>query len=210
LVVGANGALGRQIVQRAISAGHRVTAMVRRAESMDEMTALRLIQGSVGEQPEAAASAIAGHDAVLSGLGNHTWLRGGRTITVMAAATANLITAMQTQNVTRLVIPLAWGAGASREATSVPVRLITRGLMGRDFADLDAAERKLVHADLDWTLAYFGALTNDPATGHWTSSETLKRPRPLRISRADVADFLVSAVEHERHRRQRVVLSGSQ
>jgi putative NADH-flavin reductase len=32
----------------------------------------------------------------------------------------------------------------------------------------------------------------------------------LRISRADVADFLVNTVEHERHRRQRVVLSGPQ
>jgi putative NADH-flavin reductase len=182
--------------------------MVRRAESMDEIPAVRVIQGSVGEQPGVVVSAIAGHDAVLSGLGNHTWLRGGRTITVMAAATAHLITAMQAQSVTRMVIPLAWGAGASRQVTSVPVRLITRGLMGRDFADLDAAERKLVHADLDWTVAHFGALTNNPATGHWTSTETLKTPRPVRISRADVADFLVGAVEHERHRRQRVVLSG--
>jgi putative NADH-flavin reductase len=153
---------------------------------------------------------MAGHDAVLSGLGNHTWLRGGRTITVMAAATANLITAMEAQNVKRIVIPVAWGAGASRPATSMPVRLITRGLMRRDFTDLDAAERNLVTTDFDWTVAYFGALTDGVATGRWTVNETLKRPRPLRISRADVADFVVSTVEHDGYRRQRVVLSGAQ
>jgi len=210
LVVGANGALGRQIVDRAIRAGHQVTALVRRAESMDEMPALTLVQGSVGEEPEMVASAMAGHDAVLSGLGNHTWLRGGRTITVMAAATANLVTAMQAQNVKRIVIPLAWGAGASRPATSLPVRLITRGLMRHDFTDLDTAEQNLVTAGIDWTVAYFGGLTNGAGTGHWTANETLKRPRPLRITRTDVADFLVSTVEHDRSRRQRVVLSGPQ
>ena len=87
---------------------------------MDAKAGLTVVQGSVGEQPEVVASAMAGHDAVLSGLGNHTWLRGGRTITVMAAATANLITAMEVQNVKRIVIPVAWGAGASRSATSMP------------------------------------------------------------------------------------------
>ncbi len=83
--------------------------MVRRPESMDAMPSLTVVPGSVGEQPEAVASAMAGHDAVLSGLGNHTWLRGGRMITVMAAATANLITAMEAQNIKRIVIPVAWG-----------------------------------------------------------------------------------------------------
>ncbi len=90
----------------------------------------------------------------------------------------------------------------------MPVRLITRGLMLRDFTDLDAAERNLVTTDFNWTVAYFGALTNGVASGRWTINETLKRPRPLRISRSDVADFLVSAVEHQRYHGQRVVLSG--
>lgn len=210
LVVGANGALGRQIVERAVQAGHQVTALVRRAESMEKRPDVCVVEGSVGEQLEVVASAIAGHDALLSGLGNHTWLRGGRTITVMAAATANLVTAMEAQNVNRIVIPLAWGAGASRSATSMPIRLITRGLMRHDFTDLDAAEQNLITADLDWTIAYFGSLTNGAGTGHWTVNETLKRPLPLRVSRADVADVLVSAVEHDRYRRQRVVLSRAQ
>jgi putative NADH-flavin reductase len=208
LVVGANGALGRQIVERAARTGHQVTALVRRADSMAEYPDVRVLEGSVGEQLDVVASAIDGHDAVLSGLGNHTWLRGGQTITVMAAATANLVTAMEAQNVTRMVVPLAWGAGASRSATSTPIRLITRGLMRDDFTDLDAAEQNVDTADLDWTVAYFGALTDGAASGQWTVNETLKRPRPLRISRADVADFLVSTVEHDRYRCQRVVLSG--
>lgn len=207
-VVGANGALGRQIVERAVRAGHHVTALVRHAESMVESPHVRVVQGSVGEQPEVVRSAIEGHDAVLSGLGNHTWLHGGRTITVMAAATANLITAMEAQNVKRIVMPLAWGAGAARSATAVPIRLITRSLMRRDFTDLDAAEQNLVGAELDWTIAYFGALSDGVGTGRWTVDETLTRPRHLRIRRADVADFLVSAVEHDRCRRRRVVLSG--
>ncbi len=147
LVVGANGALGRQIVERAARAGHQVTALVRRAESMDQYPDVCIVEGSVGEQPEVVASAMANHDAVISGLGNHSWLRGGRTITVMAAATANLITVMEAQDVKRIVIPWAWGAGASRSATSVPVRLVTRGLMRHDFTDLDAAEQNLVTAD---------------------------------------------------------------
>ena len=198
------------MVERAAGRAIRSRRSSGDAESMDQYPDVCIVEGSVGEQPEVVASAMANHDAVISGLGNHSWLRGGRTITVMAAATANLITAMEAQNVKRIVIPLAWGAGASRSATSVPVRLITRGLMRHDFTDLDAAEQNLVTADSDWTIAYFGSLTNGAASGHWAINETLQRPRPLRISRADVADFVVSTVEHNRYRRQRVVLSGPQ
>ena len=208
-VVGANGRLGRTVVTRALAAGHEVTAFVRNADTLPDTPDLTINLGSVAEQPDAVREAMRGHDAVLTALGNPLWLKGMRGPAILADAVTNLIAAAHATNVTRLVVPVAWGTGLSRAAASPLVRVIASTLIRRDFRDFDAAERLVTESDLKWTIAYFGALTDTEPTLRWSASSRIRTPKPLAIARADVAEFLVSSLEDESLVQQHVVLNGA-
>src|SRR5947208_16275735 len=67
-IVAATGGIGRQILHQAIAAGHDVTAVVRNATQLSG--AIRIVTAALaGPDPAALESAVAGADAVLSGLG---------------------------------------------------------------------------------------------------------------------------------------------
>ncbi|TXS39753.1 NAD(P)-dependent oxidoreductase [Streptomyces sp. uw30] len=207
-VAGANGGIGRQVVYRALLNGHHVTAFVRRADGLPPDPRLTVVTGAVADEPETVRKAVPGHDAVICALGNPLWLRGRRGPAIVAAAATLLVDAMREGGVERIVMPLAWGAGESVHAASAPVRAATRVFIRRDYRDFDAAEQILETSGLNWTVAYFGALTDEPPGAHWSASGELRTPPNLAISRADVAQFLLAAAEHGAFARGRAVLSG--
>lgn len=207
-VVGANGGLGRLVVKHALAGGHEVTAFVRDGNALPRHAALTVVLGSVVDEPERVRDAVRGHDAVLSGLGNPLWLAGKRGPAITARATGNLIAAMRSHGVRRVALPLAWGSGASRPHASPLVRAAAATLIRRDYADFDAAEARLERSGLDWTVAYFGRLTDAPAGPGPHASAALRTPANLAVSRADLARFLVDCVVENRFVRQRAVVSG--
>ncbi|SOE15893.1 NAD(P)H-binding [Streptomyces sp. 2323.1] len=129
-VVGANGGLGRQVIIRALANGHQVTAFVRRADGLRPHRNLSVIKGAVADEPADVRRAIAGHQAVISGLGNPLWLKGRQGPAIVARAAANLVAAMHEGGVERIVMPLAWGAGASAHQASPLLRAATRTSYG--------------------------------------------------------------------------------
>ena len=70
-------------------------------------------------------------------------------------------------------------------------------MLGRAYDDKDVQERIIKQSDLDWTIVRPGVLTNSAHSGRY---RVLYEPREWRngvISRADVADFVVRAIENE-------------
>jgi uncharacterized protein YbjT (DUF2867 family) len=59
------------------------------------------------------------------------------------------------------------------------------------FADKEAGERILRASGLDWTLVYPAMLVNGRFTGDYRVGERLSLGVLPRISRADVADFML-------------------
>uniref|UniRef100_UPI0015770E86 NAD(P)-dependent oxidoreductase n=1 Tax=Sphingomonas bacterium TaxID=1895847 RepID=UPI0015770E86 len=64
-IIGATGFVGSGILSEALDQGHDVTAIVTSPDKLPRHPRLTAVKGDVGEQDE-LASAIAGHDAVVS------------------------------------------------------------------------------------------------------------------------------------------------
>lgn len=187
IVFGATGTIGRHLVALALSRGHRVTAFARRPSALDaDDPGLTRRAGDVLDR-EAVEDAVAGHDAVLIALGS------GRKGGVRAPGTENVVAAMRHRGVRRLVCLSTLGAGDSRALLTFFWKRIMFGFLLREaYADHEAQEAIVRRSDLDWTLVRPGAFTDGPATGGYRHGfPPTEKNLKLKLSRADVADFML-------------------
>jgi putative NADH-flavin reductase len=184
---GATGSVGRHLVDQALNDGHKVTAFAR-APSVLAVTHANLAQctGDVLD-PAAVQAAVAGHDAVIVALG------AGRSGTVRATGTRNIVAAMRHHGVRRMICASTLGAGDSYAALNFIWKRIMFGLLLRDaFSDHQAQEDVIRQSDLDWVIVRPGAYTDGPETGVYKSGfAATEKDLALKISRADVARFMI-------------------
>jgi putative NADH-flavin reductase len=206
LVLGATGATGRELLVQALRAGHQVTAFVRNPAALadDLESRVRICTGDATSAADLAA-ALPGHDAVLSALGSGNAIRSD---IASRAATALTEAAGQT-GVRRLVFLSAFGVGGSLSQGSAVQKLLYGTVMRSLFADKAIADEVIRASPLDWTLVYPVALTHGPATGTYRSADRLPMKGLPRMSRADVADFMLTAAAGPEWVRRTAVLSSS-
>lgn len=188
-VLGATGPTGLQIVQQALAQGHQITAFVRdpaRLPFTDKN--LRVLTGSLPGDASALEEALRGHDAVISSLGLHNALKAHH---FSENNMRVLVPAMEKQGVRRLIIVSANGVGDTHRHSPLLARIMYRLLLTDIFADKQAGEDIVRASSLDWTIAYPTLLTNGPRTGSYRAAERLQLKGLPKISRADVADFVL-------------------
>jgi len=99
-VFGATGGTGRQIIEKALAAGHYVIAYVRNPSKLNiNHEHLTVIQGELADEP-LIESAVRGADAVISALGP----RGDSKNKPITHGMRNIIAAVKKQGVRRLII----------------------------------------------------------------------------------------------------------
>lgn len=203
-VLGATGATGLHFVARALDAGHHVTAYVRDPRKVTDSRVVT-VAGSV-DDPGALARAMADHDAVVSMLGNGS---GKTDKTLIDDSTRALIRAAQQSGVKRLVVMSAFGVGDSLHKASWLGKLVYKRVLGEVFADKARGEAQLRESGLAWTVVYPVTLNDKEATDKVVATsldQTPKLPGMPRVTRADVAGFLLSTAENGSYVRSTVVL----
>lgn len=194
LVFGATGPLGRQIVDRALSDGHQVTAFGRTADRLPRRPGLRTVLGDVLDSA-AVAAVVPGHDAVVSALGQT-----GRHSRALHPAAARIVTEMHAAGVPRLVWVSSHGVGDARGRSGVVFERVIAPLMVRaEFADKERQEAVVSASDLDWTIVRPARLTDGPATREVRAAPGLRLGVRSSISRADVAGFVLAELESGEH-----------
>ena len=187
IIFGATGTVGRRLVDQALAQGHEVTAFSRHPESLDlDHPALIRLSGDVLD-PDAVADAVDSHDAALIALG------AGRKGTVRAVGTKHIVEAMKRRGVRRLVCETTLGVGDSRGHLNFFWKRIMFGFLLRQaYADHQAQEDHIRQSGVDWIIVRPAAFTDGPATGDYRHgfARTAKNLK-LKISRADVADFML-------------------
>lgn len=192
VVLGATGGTGLQIVQRAMEYGHAVTAFARSPERLNPFRdRITIRQGDLLNSAQ-LEQVIKDHDAVLSGFGPRLPVSKADAHLQQQFAIA-LTSAMLHAGVTRVVVESV--AFLFKDAIIPPAYLLGRLLFPAIVADASAMEEVFERSGLDWTIARPPELTDKPYTGKYRVREGHLPAFGFRISRADVADFMVKAVE---------------
>jgi putative NADH-flavin reductase len=196
VIVAATGRVGRLALDQAVVAGHDVTAIARRPVGLG----VRSVAADLTKPDlDVLADAVAGADAVISGLGPRTRTEDG----IVSIGTQALITAMTAAGVHRLVAVSVSGIAMRENQDGDPgagwftrnvLSRIAHARLGKHYADIAATHDLLRRSDLDWTAVGCPYLTDGPATGNYRVAYEKSVRGGWRIGRADVAGYLLRAV----------------
>jgi putative NADH-flavin reductase len=192
LVLGATGGTGLEIVRQATQRGHHITAFVRSPEKLKPFDGrINVEQGNLLDSIQ-LEKVIQDHDAVLSAFGPRVPVSRTDSHLLQQFATA-LTQAMLHTAVRRVVVESV--AFLFKEAIIPPAYFLGKLFYPGIVADASAMEDVFEESGLDWTIARPPELTDKPHTGKYRVREGRLPLFGFRISRADVADFMLNAAE---------------
>jgi len=200
LIVGATGGTGRQLVTQALERGYSVTALVRDPSRLQiDHPELTVIQGNVLDEGSLDV-AMRGQEAVLSALGHKRFFYPAR---ILSEGTRNILRAMETHDVSRLVCVTSLGIGDSAGRMGLFYTLfIIPVILPFYFWDKTRQERAVAGSNVEWVIVRPGALTNGAKRGRYRHGRNVGSfLLTVRISRADVADFMLNQLASETYLR---------
>ena len=188
LIIGSTGGTGRELVEQALEQKHEVTALARMPEKLQiKHQNLHIMKGDVTD-PDIVEQAVRGHDAVLCALGTKVI----RKNTIQSDGTRNIIHAMQQNGVRRLVLESSLDVGDSRGQLGFFFAHVIRPTFLRNiFEDKELQEKLVRESSLEWVIVRPAMLTNSPRTGKYRAGFGANDHIQRKISRADVADFML-------------------
>lgn len=202
LVVGAAGKTGQLVVEKALAAGHEVTAFVRGASDYGK-PGVRVAAGDAADR-SAMEGAVRGQDAVIDTIGGKTPYK---STTLESSAAASIIAAMKKEGVKRLIVTSMLGVGDSADQTTVWTKLLVSTFLRGTDKDKAAMEGEVEASGLEWVIVRPAILNDDPETGRVRVFDSPDDGKPHKIARADVAAFMVQQLTSGEHLRQAVVIA---
>jgi putative NADH-flavin reductase len=211
-IFGASGATGKLLTSRCLAAGYNVTALVRTPGTFrrpaGSPNSLRVIEGSAFDA-SAVSQTIEGADVVLSALG----ARSLKKEDVLERAVPLIASAMQQTGVRRIIV--LGSAGALPTSLDrwpawrrwFAQKILYNTLLKWPVASQISQWKDLSNSDLDWTMVMPPMLTNAPARGTYRVDGDALPRNGSRISRADVADFMMQQIANPQWIRKGAYLS---
>ena len=163
-VFGATGGTGKQVVQQALAAGDRVTALVRDPAKLAVDSAnLTVVTGNVFDAAK-VEEPLQNADAVVVSLGNTD----SNPDYVVSQGTQVIVDAMKRLGQPkRIVIVSSLGVGESKDQVSFTFKMLMSTVPRKPMEDKERQEALVKASDLDWTIVRPGGLTDSPATGNY-------------------------------------------
>ena len=218
-IFAATGGIGRQLLEQAVAAGHDVTAVARNPRNLPATQARVVTADLAAADAAVLQSAVGGADAVLSALGARTKADTG----VAARGTRAITEAMRASGVRRLIVVSAAPIGTVPSpgrphpprhdpGDGFVIRYLADPIIKRvlraHYADLARMEDVLRDSDLDWTAIRPPRLTGKPVTGRYRTAYGQNIRGGAFVSRADVAHYMLRALDQPETFRQTVGIAG--
>lgn len=209
---GATGSTGYEILKRLVRDGHFVKVLVRNPAKLNladielpQDEQVKLIEGDVLE-PDKFKESFKGCDLIISALGTGTdnsyteiYSQGGR----------NILSAMRANGIKKLITITAGLVDLSDPSTdNFFLNRILRPSLNKVYYDQTRWETILDDTeDIDWICVRPTYLTNKASTGKYRVKRNHCPKGGRKISRADLADFIIKQMESNEFVHQKPVIA---
>jgi putative NADH-flavin reductase len=198
IVFGSTGTIGKHILKQALLTDNLVTAFCRNRSNLEPVKHpnLQIVEGDVYNAQQ-VEDAINGQDIVIVALGSGK----SRKSTVRSQGTKNVIAGMKKSGTQRLICQTTLGAGDSYGNLNFFWKRIMFGwFLKQVFLDHELQEKYVKNSGLDWTIVRPAAFTDGERTGKYKYGFSgLDKELQLKISRADVAEFILKQTRSDKH-----------
>lgn len=197
---GGTGKTGQHVVRQGLDRGYKIKVLARNPGKLTvENPNLEIIQGDVHDA-SAVEQVISGSDVVINVVG-HTK---NSAKNVQTVATENILSAMKKHNLNRIISLSGAGLDSPKDINHFGRKMVkfVMKLMAKDILkDAENHYEVLKKSDTDWTIARPPRLTNGPHTGKYKVGY-LKLGAGDKLSRANLADFLLQLVEDDQYSKE--------
>jgi len=191
LLFGATGTTGKLILEYLLHNNQEVTCFVRNPDKLSiKNTLLTVVKGSVLDQA-AIEQALHGKELVISALGKKpTW-----SDTSMSQATDCIVQAMEKTGTKRMIMISTLGIKETKGMMGFFFTYVLQSvLLKNNFSEKEKQEAILQNSNINWIAVRPSLLTNGTRTGKYKEGFPAGEKINPKISRADVADFIVKNV----------------
>ncbi|GGH71939.1 putative sugar epimerase YhfK [Paenibacillus silvae] len=189
LVIGANGQIGKHLVEQLAQEGkHQVTAMIRKPEQADTLKKLgaQVVMGDLEGTVDELAEVMKDQSVIVFTAGSGGSTGPDKTLLIDLDGAVKTMEAAEKQGISRYILVSAYGA----DQRSKWPEEIKPYYVAKHFAD-----RALFASELNYTIIRPGGLKNEPGTGKVTTGTDLK---PGSIAREDVARVIAASLQEEK------------
>jgi putative NADH-flavin reductase len=189
-IIGATRGIGRALLTEALQENHEVTVLARNpAKIAEPLAGLNVIKGDASV-PEDVQRCVLGQDAVCSCIGVPITFR---PVDLFSRTARNILAALDANAAQKYVAVTGIGAGESKgHGGFLYDRIFQPLLLKSIYEDKDREERLIKASSANWLIVRPAGLTNGPRTGNYRVIDQLDGVTARRISRSDVADYILA------------------
>ena len=205
LIIGATRGIGLQVLQQALAHDHDITVLARVPQKVTvEHERLKVIEGDIRDN-RAVGSAAEGQDVVISCVGI---MPTRKPVSVFSEGIKNVLESMEKNGVRLLISVTGIGAGdSSGHGGFFYDKIFQPLLLKAIYEDKDREEALIKDSKVNWIIVRPGFLTNGPETGKYRALIDMKDVKAGKISRADVAHFILNQLDSSEYLGQTPLLT---
>lgn len=205
LIIGASRGIGKVLLEEGLNEGHEVTVLARNPEAITTShPSLKVIKGDVLDAAS-VSEALKDQEVVCSCIGTGITFK---PVHLFSNGAKNIVDAVQLNDTGKYIAVTGIGAGDSKGHGGFLYDSIFKPLLLKTiYEDKDREEQLIRESDVNWLIVRPAGLTNGPRTGRYRTLVDLTGITAKRISRRDVADFILKSLNGKEHSKQAVLLT---
>lgn len=194
LVIGATRGIGKSLVECALKENNEVSVLARNPDKIvTKHRLLNVIKGDILDS-DTITRVVQEQEAVCSCVGVPITFK---PVELFSRGAAHVIQAIGHNPGLRYIAVTGIGAGDSRGHGGFLYDRIFKPLFLKTiYADKDIEERLIKNSDTKWLIVRPAALTNGPRTGAYRVLHDLDGIKIRRVSRLDVADYILKQLKN--------------